>query len=119
MFFSQLSKLATEIINDIDYSLNPSAASCLKSMLIYAVKQSQSLEKYVGTPKEKRLSDAELILTSAASVAQNATALSEFCRVTGADIADGFRVMLALNVAVDKFAGRHGLSKAIEKLRSK
>lgn len=118
MFFSPLSKLATEIIRDVDYALTSSAASCLKSMIMHAAKQTQALEKNVGTKKEKRLSDTELILMSATTVARNASALNELCRVTGADVAGGFRVMMALHFAADKFAVRHRLGDFNDKLKN-
>ena len=118
MFFSPLSRLANGLIQDMDCVLTSSATSCLKSMLIYAAKQTRALEQNVGITKEERLSDAALILMSAATVARNGSAITEFCRVTGADMADALRAISALHMAADKFAVRHGLGGFNEKLKN-
>lgn len=106
MFFFRKTRLALEVIREIDIQISSETQSCLLSLLLYSAKQNHLLLKEVGS----RLSERESMLMAAISVASNSTAVEELCRVTRLDFSDSIRVMMSLDRAARKVAVEYAIN---------
>lgn len=112
MIFFPKTRLALEIIGAMDEPISSATRSCLLSLLLYGAKQNRLLERQVGASHSAR----ESMLIAARSVASNATAGAELCRVATLDFPQSIRVMLSLERATSTVAERHGLRKLLNSM---
>ncbi len=105
MIFFRKTRLALEIIGAMNEPISSATRSCLLSLLLYGAKQNRLLERQVGAS----LSARESMLIVARSIANNATAVEELCRVAELEVSQSMRVMASLERATSTVAEMHGL----------